>query len=102
MPLRVSSVPVTSCSRVSRSDSSTRLGWEYEWFPIIDYLLQLPETYTKQLSEEIRPMIRKEAELMELYNKENASPTIMNAFDLELEKGIEQGIGLEKKKSPRR
>lgn len=28
---------------------------------------------------------------MELYNKENASPTIMNAFDLEWEKGIQQG-----------
>ncbi|MFC5591240.1 hypothetical protein ACFPRA_20365 [Sporosarcina soli] len=66
-------------------------------FHFIDYLLQLPETYTKQISEEIRPMIRKEAERMELYNKENASPTIMNAFDLELEKGIEQGIELEKK-----
>ncbi len=63
-------------------------------FHFIDYLLQLSEAYTKQLSEEIRPMIRRE---MELYNKENASPTIMNAFDLELEKGIE----LEKKKSPR-
>jgi predicted transposase/invertase (TIGR01784 family) len=61
-------------------------------FHFIDYLLQLPETYTKQLSEEIRPMIRKETELMELYNKENASPTIRNAFDLELEKGIEQGV----------
>ncbi len=34
---------------------------------------------------------------MELYNTENASPKIMNAFDLELEKGIRQGIeqGLE-------
>lgn len=61
-------------------------------FHFIDFLLQLPEAYTKQLSEEIRPMIRKETELMELYNKENASPTIMNAFDLELEKGIERGL----------
>lgn len=34
---------------------------------------------------------------MEMYNEENASPTIMNAFDLELEKGIEQGIELEKR-----
>ena len=34
---------------------------------------------------------------MELYNKENASPTILNAFDLELEKGIEQGIEIEKR-----
>lgn len=67
-------------------------------FHFIDFLLQLAEAYTKQLSEEIRPMIRKETELMELYNKENASPTIMNAFDLELEKGIERGLeqGLEK------
>ncbi|WP_203246540.1 Rpn family recombination-promoting nuclease/putative transposase [Sporosarcina beigongshangi] len=66
-------------------------------FHFIDYLLQLPEAYTKQLSEDIRPMIRKETELMELYNKENASPTILNAFDLELEKGIEQGIEFEKR-----
>ena len=67
-------------------------------FHFIDYLLQLPEAYTKRLSEEIRPMIREETELMELYNKENASPTILNAFDLELEKGIEKGIeqGIEK------
>lgn len=57
----------------------------------VDYLLQLPEEYMKQLSEEIRPIIRKETELMELYNKENASPTILNAFDLEWEKGIQQG-----------
>ena len=66
-------------------------------FHFIDYLLQLPKAYTKQLSEEIRPIIREETELMELYNKENASPTILNAFDLELEKGIKQGIeaGLE-------
>lgn len=61
-------------------------------FHFIDYLLQLPDAYTKQLSEEIRSMIRKETELMELYNKENASPTIKNVFDLELEKGIEQGL----------
>lgn len=60
-------------------------------FHFIDYLLQLPESYTKQLSEEIRPIIRKETKLMELYNKENASPTIMNAFDLEFVKGIEKG-----------
>lgn len=66
-------------------------------FHFIDYLLQLPEGYTKQLSKEIRPMIREEKRLMELYNKENASPTIKSAFDLELERGIEQGLeqGLE-------
>lgn len=58
----------------------------------IDYLLQLPEAYTKQLSEEIRPLIRKEKKLMELYNKENASPTILNTFDLEWERGIRQGL----------
>lgn len=34
-------------------------------------------------------MNRQGRELMEMYNEENASPTIMNAFDLELEKGIE-------------
>ncbi|MFD1928818.1 Rpn family recombination-promoting nuclease/putative transposase [Sporosarcina siberiensis] len=67
-------------------------------FHFIDYLLQLSEEYTKQLSEEIRPMIREETELMELYNKENAPPTIMNAFDLEFEKGLEKGVekGLER------
>lgn len=66
-------------------------------FHFIDYLLQLPEAYTKQLSNEIRPIIREETELMELYNKENASPTIKNAFDLEWEKGVQQGLeqGLE-------
>lgn len=60
-------------------------------FHFIDYLLQLPEAYAKQLSEEIRPIIREETELMELYSKENAPPTIMNAFDLEFEKGIAKG-----------
>ncbi|MEZ7173210.1 hypothetical protein [Sporosarcina sp. OR05] len=66
-------------------------------FHFIDYLLQLSEAYTKQLSNEIRPIIREETELMELYNKENASPTIKNAFDLEWEKGVQQGLeqGLE-------
>lgn len=66
-------------------------------FHFIDYLLQLPEAYTEQLSKEIRPIIRKETELMELYNRENASPTIKNAFDMEWEKGIQQGLeqGLE-------
>lgn len=29
---------------------------------------------------------------MELYNKENASPTILNTFDLEWERGVMQGI----------
>lgn len=61
-------------------------------FHFIDYLLQLPEAYTNQLSKEIRPIIREETELMELYNKENASPTIKNAFDLEWEKGVQQGL----------
>ncbi|WP_339254342.1 hypothetical protein NSQ43_07315 [Sporosarcina sp. FSL W8-0480] len=67
-------------------------------FHFIDYLLQLPEAYTKKLSNEIRPIIREETELMELYNKENASPTIKNAFDLEWERGVQQGLeqGLEK------
>lgn len=62
----------------------------------IDYLLQLPKSFTEQLSAEIRPIIRKETELMELYNKEDASPTVRNAFDLEFQKGIEQGIDREK------
>lgn len=42
-------------------------------------------------------MIREETELTKLYYRENASPTIKNAFDLELERGREQEIeqGLE-------
>lgn len=63
----------------------------------IDYLLRLPETYMKQLSEEIGPMIREEKGLMELYNKENASPTVIHSFREELERGIEQSVQLEKK-----
>lgn len=63
----------------------------------VDYLLYLPDEYTRQLSIEIRPIIRKETKLMELYNKENSPPTVMNAFDIEFEKGIGQGIGKEKK-----
>lgn len=57
----------------------------------IDYLLQLPEKYMNQLSEYIGPIIREETELMELYNKENASPTILKSFAEEFEQGIEQG-----------
>ncbi len=64
----------------------------------IDYLLRLPENYMKRLSKEIGPIIREERVLMELYNKENTPPTILNSLAWELEKGIEQGIqqGIEK------
>lgn len=62
----------------------------------IDYLLQLPEEETKRLSREIGPEIRKERGIMELYNEENASPTIHNSyaeqFDRGIAKGIEEGI----------
>lgn len=76
----------------------------------IDYLLQLPEELTERLSKEIGPAIRKEQGLMELYNEENASPTILRSFAEQwdegvekgraegLERGLKQGISLEKKK----
>lgn len=57
----------------------------------IDYLLHLPEEYMRQLSNDIGPIIRKETKLMELYNKENASPTILKSFAEELEEGVKQG-----------
>ena len=50
----------------------------------VDYLLRLPKELTERLSNDLRPMLRKEEKLMELYqNKENASPTIVNAFERE-------------------
>ena len=58
----------------------------------IDYLLQLPDAETKELSTELGPEIRKERGLMELYNEKNASPTVYNSFAEQLDRGIEQGI----------
>lgn len=66
-------------------------------FYFIDYLLQLPEEETKKLSIELGPEIRKERGLMELYNEENASPTVFNSFAEQLDRGFAKGIeqGLE-------
>lgn len=61
-------------------------------FYFIDYLLQLPEEETKKLSKELGSEIRKERGLMELYNEENASPTIFNSFAEQLDRGFEKGI----------
>lgn len=69
----------------------------------IDYLLRLPKEHTEKLSREIGTEIRKERKLMELFNEDNASPTVANSFaerldlmearlDRELEKGMEKGI----------
>lgn len=62
----------------------------------IDYLLQLPKEETRKLGQEIGPEIRKERGIMELYNEENAPPTVYNSFADQLDRGIEQGILLEK------
>lgn len=70
----------------------------------IDYLLQLPKEETRKLGQEIGPEIRKERGIMELYNEENAPPTVYNSFAEQLdrgfargiEQGLEQGISLEK------
>ncbi len=60
-------------------------------FHFIDYLLRLPEDLTQQLSEKIRPILGKEKKLMELYNEENASPTITNIFELKRQEGMLAG-----------
>lgn len=60
-------------------------------FYFIDYLLQLPEEETKRLSKELGPEIRKERGLMELYNEENASPTVINSFAEQLDRGFAKG-----------
>lgn len=61
----------------------------------IDYLLWLPKELTEKLAGEVGPKIRKERGLMELYNEENTSPTILHSFaeqlDLGIAKGVEQG-----------
>lgn len=67
----------------------------------VDYLLQLPKEDTRRLGQEIGGEIRKERGIMELYNEENAPPTVLNSFaeqlDRSIAKGIEQGLerGLE-------
>lgn len=64
----------------------------------VDYLLKLPEEETKKLGQALGPEIRKERGLMELYNEENASPTVSKSFAEQLDRGIAQGLeqGLEK------
>ncbi|WP_153722812.1 RpnC/YadD family protein [Sporosarcina cascadiensis] len=64
----------------------------------VDYLLKLPKELEQQLFQSIYPLLGEERKLMELYNKDNASPTIYNAFDLERIQGREEGI-LEARKS---
>ncbi|GKV65324.1 MULTISPECIES: hypothetical protein [unclassified Sporosarcina] len=64
----------------------------------VDYLLKLPKELEQQLFQSIYPLLGEEKKLMELYNKDNASPTIYNAFDLERIQGREEGI-LEARKS---
>ncbi|MEK3934402.1 Rpn family recombination-promoting nuclease/putative transposase [Sporosarcina sp. FSL W7-1349] len=57
----------------------------------VDYLLRLPKEYEQKLAETMYPVLGKEKELMELYNKDNASPTISNAFEMERMEGIKEG-----------
>lgn len=57
----------------------------------VDYLLRLPEELSWQLSEKIRPILGKEQKLMELYNEENASPTITNIFERKRQEGVLEG-----------
>ncbi|HLR09947.1 MAG TPA: Rpn family recombination-promoting nuclease/putative transposase [Sporosarcina sp.] len=54
-------------------------------FHFIDYCLALPEQLTEKLSTEMRHLLRRETDLMELYNKENASPTVLKSFAEQLE-----------------
>ncbi|BAQ11109.1 hypothetical protein OXB_2638 [Bacillus sp. OxB-1] len=58
----------------------------------VDYLLRLPKEYEQQLAETMHPVLGKEKELMELYNKENAPPTIANAFEMERMEGMKEGM----------
>jgi hypothetical protein len=60
-------------------------------FHFIDYLLRLPQDLERKLSDAMYPLLGREKELMELYNKENAPPTIANAFEMErLEGKVEE------------
>ncbi|SKA97837.1 conserved hypothetical protein (putative transposase or invertase) [Sporosarcina newyorkensis] len=60
-------------------------------FHFIDYLLKLPKDLEQKLSEVMYPILGEEKKLMELYNKENASPTIANAFEMERVEGKTEG-----------
>lgn len=60
-------------------------------FHFIDYLLKLPKDLEQQLAEAMYPILGEEKKLMELYNKENASPTIANAFEMERVEGRLEG-----------
>ncbi len=66
----------------------------------IDYLLQLPKEETEKLGHELGPEIRRERGLMELYNEENSSPTVLHSFAEQLDRGFAKGIeqGLEQGK----
>ena len=60
-------------------------------FHFIDYLLRLPTDWERKLSDSMYPLLGREKELMELYNKENAPPTIANAFEMERLEGKVEG-----------
>lgn len=83
----------------------------------IDYLLRLPEDYKKKLSEDIRLVFREENGLMELYDEDNAPPTVLESFGAKiarlekleaesrkegLKQGLEQGLALEKTRTAKR
>ncbi|WOV86999.1 Rpn family recombination-promoting nuclease/putative transposase [Sporosarcina oncorhynchi] len=52
-------------------------------FHFIDYLLRLPIDLEKKLANTMYSVLGKEKELMQLYDKDNASPTIVSAFERE-------------------
>lgn len=60
-------------------------------FHFIDYLLRLPIDLEQKLANTMYPVLGKEKELMQLYNKENVSPTIVGAFEKERIEGKEEG-----------
>ncbi|GKV67192.1 MULTISPECIES: hypothetical protein [unclassified Sporosarcina] len=60
-------------------------------FHFIDYLLKLPKDLELKLAQTMYPILGEEEQLMELYNKENASPTISNAFHMERVEGRLEG-----------
>ncbi|MEK3934949.1 hypothetical protein MKY41_06470 [Sporosarcina sp. FSL W7-1349] len=60
-------------------------------FHFVDFLLRLPKEWEQQLVQDIYPILGKEKELMQLYNKENASPTIASVFEMERLEGKQEG-----------
>ncbi|MBD7986246.1 Rpn family recombination-promoting nuclease/putative transposase [Sporosarcina sp. Sa2YVA2] len=52
-------------------------------FHFMDYLLRLPLDLEQKLANTMYPVLGKEKELMQLYDKDNASPTIVSAFERE-------------------